>query len=71
LVVAAAEQLGVPPEQVVVVGDIGSDVEAARAAGARSVLVPNGRTRLEEIEQADIVAPDLDAAVDHVLGGHR
>jgi HAD superfamily hydrolase (TIGR01662 family) len=71
LVVAAAEQLGVPPEQVVVVGDIGSDLEAARAAGARSVLVPNGRTRLEEIEQADIVAPDLDAAVDHVLGGPR
>ncbi|GAA1534412.1 HAD-IIIA family hydrolase [Kribbella lupini] len=71
LVVAAAEQLGVPPEQVVVVGDIGSDIAAARAAGARSVLVPNGRTRLEEIEQADIVAPDLGAAVDHVLGGQR
>ncbi|WP_202797070.1 HAD-IIIA family hydrolase [Kribbella flavida] len=67
LVLAAAERLGVRPEQVVVVGDIGSDVAAARAAGARSVLVPNGKTRPEEIVQAGVVAPDLGTAVDLVL----
>ncbi len=71
MVIAAAERLGVPTEQVVVIGDIGSDLAAARAAGARSVLVPNVRTRLEEIEQAEVVAPDLDTAVDHVLGHGR
>ncbi|WP_432944675.1 HAD-IIIA family hydrolase [Kribbella sp. CA-253562] len=67
LVISAAERLGVRPEQVVVVGDIGSDVAAARAAGARSVLVPNGKTRPEEVEQAAVVAPDLGTAVDLVL----
>jgi HAD superfamily hydrolase (TIGR01662 family) len=67
MVIAAAQQLGVRPEQVIVVGDIGSDVAAARAAGARSVLVPNGRTRVEEIARAAVVAPDLATAVELVL----
>jgi ribonucleotide monophosphatase NagD (HAD superfamily) len=52
----------------VVIGDIGSDVEAARAAGARAVLVPTGVTRPEEITAAPVVAPDLIAAVELVLG---
>jgi histidinol phosphatase-like enzyme len=71
LVISAAERLGVRPEQVVVVGDIGSDVAAARAAGARSVLVPNSKTRPEEIVQAAVVAPDLGTAVDLVLEQYR
>jgi D-glycero-D-manno-heptose 1,7-bisphosphate phosphatase len=50
------------------VGDIGSDMEAARAAGARGVLVPTGRTRREEVEAAPVVAPDLIAAVELLLG---
>jgi histidinol-phosphate phosphatase family protein len=69
LVLAAAAELGVPPGQVVVIGDIGADVEAAEAAGARSVLVPNGRTRNEEILAAPVTAPDLNTAVEHVLAG--
>jgi phosphoglycolate phosphatase-like HAD superfamily hydrolase len=51
-----------------VVGDIGADVEAARAAGARAVLVPTPRTLAAEVRAAPEVAPDLEAAVDRLLG---
>jgi hypothetical protein len=37
--------------------------------GARAILVPNGRTRIEEIEAAPERAPNLGAAVDLLLGG--
>ena len=68
MVLAAAERLGVAPGDVAVVGDIGADVGAARAAGARSVLVPTPVTRPEEIADAPVVRPDLVAAVRHLLG---
>ena len=71
LVRAAARALGVRPEECVVVGDIGADVEAARAAGARSVLVPNGSTRAQEVADAPLVATDLAEAVDLIVGGGR
>lgn len=66
----AAARLGVEPGDCVVIGDIGSDVEAAGAAGARGILVPNARTRPEEVQAAAEVVDDLAAAVDLVLG-HR
>jgi D-glycero-D-manno-heptose 1,7-bisphosphate phosphatase len=65
---AAAARLGVPPERIAVIGDIGADVAAAAAAGARSVLVPTSVTRPEEIAAAPVVRPDLLAAVRHLLG---
>jgi histidinol-phosphate phosphatase family protein len=68
LIKAAAGALGVEPEDCVVIGDIGSDVEAARAAGARAVLVPTRVTRPEEVATAPVVAPDLLAAVELLLG---
>ena len=68
MVLAAAEQLGVAPADVAVVGDIGADVGAALAAGARPVLVPTPVTRPEEIAAAPVVVPDLLAAVRHLLG---
>ena len=68
MVLAAAAALGVQPDQVAVIGDIGSDVEAAREAGARSVLVPTTVTRRQEILDAPVVRNDLVAAVRHVLG---
>ena len=68
LVYEAAAKLGVDPARCVVIGDIGSDVEAARAAGAHGILVPTPRTRPEEVETASEVAPDLGAAVDMLLG---
>jgi histidinol-phosphate phosphatase family protein len=68
LIRAAAVALGVDPADCVVIGDIGSDVEAARAAGAGSVLVPTATTREEEVAAAPVVATDLLAAVDLLLG---
>jgi D-glycero-D-manno-heptose 1,7-bisphosphate phosphatase len=67
LVLQAADALGLRPGETVVIGDIGADVEAAAAAGARSILVPTPVTRQEEVEQAPVVVPHLDAAVDLVL----
>jgi HAD superfamily hydrolase (TIGR01662 family) len=69
LVRRAAERLGVPPERCVVIGDVGADVEAARAAGAQAVLVPTPRTRPEEVAAAPVVAPDLATAVEIALAG--
>jgi len=69
LVLRAAARLSVDPRACAVVGDIGADVEAARAAGARGVLVPTVRTRRGEVAAADEVAPDLAAAVDLLLDG--
>ncbi len=71
LVTEAAAALGVEPSECAVVGDIGTDVEAARAAGARSVLVPTAATRAAEVEAAPEVAPSLAAAVDLLMGACR
>jgi histidinol-phosphate phosphatase family protein len=68
LIEAAAGALGVEPGECVVVGDIGADMEAARVAGARAVLVPTAATRAEEVAAAPEVAADLPGAVDLVLG---
>jgi histidinol-phosphate phosphatase family protein len=68
LVLRAAQRLGVRPDRCAVVGDIEADVEAARAAGARGVLVPTPRTRREEVETAAETARDLPAAVELLLG---
>ena len=57
------------PERCAVVGDIGADVEAARAAGARGVLVPTPSTRPEEIAEAPELAPDLMSAVALLVDG--
>ncbi|MEA2245456.1 MAG: hypothetical protein QOD24_5012, partial [Solirubrobacteraceae bacterium] len=67
LVLQAAALLGVDPRRCAVIGDIGADMEAAGAAGARGVLVPTPATRRAEIRAAAEVAYDLDAAVDLLL----
>lgn len=74
LVVEAARRLGVPPAHCVVIGDIEADVLAARAAGARGVLVPTAATLAAEVETAPSTAPDLLTAVRRLLvetGGDR
>jgi histidinol-phosphate phosphatase family protein len=71
LVVAAAHRLGVDPGRCVMIGDTGADVDAAVAAGARAILVPNDATRREEVVAAPEVAADLVEAVDRILGGAR
>jgi histidinol-phosphate phosphatase family protein len=67
LVLAAASALGVPASRCVVIGDVGTDVAAARAAGARAVLVPTPVTRPEEVRSAPAVAADLPSAVELAL----
>lgn len=67
LVLRAARALGVQPSACAVIGDIGADVQAARAAGARGVLVPNGKTLPQEIAAAPETAPDLLSAVQLLL----
>ena len=69
LVLQACRQLAVDPARCVVVGDIGSDVQAAHAAGATGVLVPTGRTRREEVVSAGSVAASLPEAVEQLLRG--
>ncbi len=69
LIYRAAAALGVRPGDCVVVGDIGADMGAARAAGARGILVPTPRTRPEEVLAAPAVALHLDQAVDAILEG--
>ena len=68
LVRQAASRLGVDPADTVLIGDIGADMGAARAAGAAAVLVPTPITRPEEVREAPAVAADLAAAVALVLG---
>jgi len=68
LVLQAAEALGVPPTRCAVVGDIGADVGAALAAGARPVLVPTDVTRPEEVRDAPEVVGDIGEAVTLLLG---
>jgi histidinol-phosphate phosphatase family protein len=63
LLLEAAAALGVDPLRCAMIGDIGADVEAARAAGMRGVLVPTGRTRAQEVAAAAEVAPTFAAAV--------
>jgi histidinol-phosphate phosphatase family protein len=59
MVRAGCLALGVVPALTVVIGDIGSDVEAARATGAMPIIVPTPATRAEEVAAAPVVASDL------------
>jgi D-glycero-D-manno-heptose 1,7-bisphosphate phosphatase len=65
----AAAELGVEPERLAFVGDIGADVEAALAAGAATVLVPTPVTRQAEVSAAPVVRPTLRDAVAYLLAG--
>ncbi|MET9765345.1 HAD family hydrolase [Streptomyces sp. NPDC006372] len=69
MVLWAAGRICTHPADLVVIGDIGADVEAARRAGAHGILVPTAQTRPEETAHADHVAPDLPTAVRAVLNG--
>lgn len=67
LILQAARQFGVPTGECAVIGDIGSDIEAAAHAGAAAVLVPTPVTRPDEIASAPAVAWNLLDAVRMVL----
>ncbi len=58
----AADQLGLTPERVIVVGDSFNDVEGARRAGMRTIAVSYGYSRVPATEfGADVV---IDALID-------
>ncbi|WP_233160840.1 D-glycero-alpha-D-manno-heptose-1,7-bisphosphate 7-phosphatase [Actinophytocola xanthii] len=59
MLLAACAALGVPPANAVMIGDIGADVEAARAAGAQAIMVPTPETLPGEVATAPLVADDL------------
>ena len=67
LVKQALAESGVVPQRAVLIGDIGSDVEAAAAAGVPAVLVPTPETRREEVDAAPRLAADLSTAVELIL----
>jgi HAD superfamily hydrolase (TIGR01662 family) len=68
LILRAAAILGVSARDCVVIGDIGRDMEAARAAGARGILVPTPETLPQEVAAASETVGDLAAAVERVIG---
>jgi beta-phosphoglucomutase family hydrolase len=55
----AAQELGVRPEECVVIEDAEKGVIAARRAGMRVIAVPNGFTRDNDFAQAELVVPSL------------
>jgi D-glycero-D-manno-heptose 1,7-bisphosphate phosphatase len=67
MVLDAAAEVGVSPSECAMVGDIGSDVSAALAAGARAILVPTPVTSPDEVAAAPEVAANLSSAVDLLL----
>ncbi|NED95935.1 HAD-IIIA family hydrolase [Phytoactinopolyspora alkaliphila] len=70
MVSSACAELGIDPSRCAVIGDIGSDVAAAEAAGASGVLVPTEETRPAEIGAASRIATDVPAAVDALMRGY-
>ncbi|QGF24593.1 D-glycero-alpha-D-manno-heptose-1,7-bisphosphate 7-phosphatase [Raineyella fluvialis] len=64
MILDACRLLEVDPADTVVVGDIGSDVQAALRAGAHGILVPTPLTRRAEINAAPHVARSLEEVGD-------
>jgi D-glycero-D-manno-heptose 1,7-bisphosphate phosphatase len=69
MVLSASARLQLEPGEVAVIGDIGADMGAAAAAGARAVLVPTDITLEEEIRAAPAVAGSLAEAVESLWAG--
>jgi histidinol-phosphate phosphatase family protein len=69
LLLDAAAALGVDPLRCAMIGDIGADVEAGRAASMRAILVPTARTRPEEVAAAPEVSATFAEAVERLLAG--
>jgi len=67
-VLYACQQLGVAGARSVVIGDSANDVQAARAAGCRALVVPYGYTEGQPVEQlnADAIVATLRDAADWV-----
>jgi len=62
----AAQRLGLPPTQCLVLEDAPNGVAAARAAGMKCVAVPNEFTLSLDLSAADIILPSLLAVQDNL-----
>jgi beta-phosphoglucomutase-like phosphatase (HAD superfamily) len=62
----AAERLGLPPAQCLVLEDAPNGVAAAKAAGMKCVAVPNEMTRSLDLSTADAMLPSLMAVRDNL-----
>jgi D-glycero-D-manno-heptose 1,7-bisphosphate phosphatase len=69
LLLRAADELGFEPQDAVLVGDKGSDIEAGRRLGATTILVLTGEGAEHREAGADHVAADLPAAA-AIIAGH-
>ncbi|WP_454914801.1 HAD family hydrolase [Xanthobacter sediminis] len=70
MVLACAAQSGHGPERVAVVGDTAHDLDAARSAGARFILVRSGPAPVAHLaEAADLVVDSVDDLPDVLFGG--
>lgn len=67
LLLDALAAFNVCVRECVMIGDIGSDVDAARAIGMRSILVPTPVTLPHEIARAPLVAASLPEALEAAL----
>ena len=67
MIIKACRGLGIAAADAAYIGDIGTDLEAAEAAGSRGVLVPTPATRAAEVDAAPVVAANLAAAVELLL----
>ena len=70
LIRRAAREMGLELEEAWLIGDAERDIEAAQAAGLRTILVRTGKGR--EVEaggrvRPDLILDDLAAAVEHLL----
>jgi histidinol-phosphate phosphatase family protein len=68
LLLDATRALGVDRSRAALIGDTAADMDAARAAGMRGVLVPTPVTLRHELADATEVADNLGEAVDLLLG---
>jgi HAD superfamily hydrolase (TIGR01509 family) len=55
----AAERLAVPADQILVLEDSVNGLRAAKAAGARCIVVPHATVPTDQLEDADAVIPSL------------
>ncbi len=64
----AAERLEVPAEVCAAVEDAPNGVISAAAAGMHVIAVPHGPTVGKDFTGAHVVVPDLNSAINHLLG---
>jgi len=75
LIIRASRDLGIRPEEAVLVGDSAADVQAGKAVGCRTVVVLSGRISAQEAQALDpapdLIAADLAETADWLIAGSQ